>query len=101
MRTSRVFSICKRSGAVVQDVHADIPIFYLANSPKSLISYVDNSETIKEVSRTRLKKAWGLEDANGKPLRAARGVVLATPSKAYAEQLAKLCELKVKPSRLG
>ena len=99
--TKQMFSICKKTGAVVQDEHESIPVFYLASNAAALVSYTRHDEIVMPVSKSRLERAWTLNDSDSEPLETANGIVLATTSKTDAKRLAAYCNVPVSPAKLG
>ena len=83
------------------ETHGNVQVCYLATNPKSLRGHVHAGEKVKKIGASTVKRAWSLNDTNGKPLRAARGVVLAMSRKKDAESLGRICNVKVSPSRIG
>jgi len=99
MTKKTLYTICRKSGAVITDLCGNAEVFYLATDPKALVTHLDQDEIIKHVSPSILKRTWVLKNGR-KPLSVKRGVYLAAKTKALAQQVADVITLNVTPMRL-
>jgi len=91
------YAICQKTGSVVCDTLGKTEVFYISAAPRLLKKHLCSGERVRQISPSRLKRTWVIKNGK-KPLRVAHGVILATPTKAFAEQIIDMYSLQAVPS---